>query len=206
MKPEPGVPSKPCLRQDCNTAERPFSVEMGGCGEKRRHVHLATAEHRHCNHWTNLTMPTALHRCCFSTKNIRKSAAWIACTPPRICVQSRARAPFSPIAVGYGRCGNTARSDLCWVATKLVVASLRKSLKRQGLLLPIMLCRACCNSSWTANVRRGHSLQNAVNYWTQSMRRRNNESVRCEHGIGLLHSPYIILENVRSPCRPFHCS
>lgn len=50
----------------------------------------------------------------------------------------------------------------------------------------------------TINVRRGYSLDNAIELWTASMHRRTNESARREHGITLPRSPYIILDDVRS--------
>lgn len=50
----------------------------------------------------------------------------------------------------------------------------------------------------TTNVRRGHTLEDAIDHWTQSMRRRTDESARRAHGITLPRSPYIILDDVRS--------
>lgn len=50
----------------------------------------------------------------------------------------------------------------------------------------------------TTNVRRGHTLEHAIDHWTQSMRRRTDESARRAHGITLPRSPYIILDDVRS--------
>lgn len=50
----------------------------------------------------------------------------------------------------------------------------------------------------TTNVRRGHTLEDAIDHWTQSMRRRTDEGARRAHGITLPRSPYIILDDVRS--------
>lgn len=50
----------------------------------------------------------------------------------------------------------------------------------------------------TLNVRRGYSLENAIELWTASMQRRTSESARREHKITLPRSPYIILDDVRS--------
>jgi hypothetical protein len=49
-----------------------------------------------------------------------------------------------------------------------------------------------------ATVRHGHNLEHAIEHWTQSMRRRTDESARRVHGIILPRSPYIILDDVRS--------
>jgi len=48
------------------------------------------------------------------------------------------------------------------------------------------------------NARRGYSLEKATDHWTQSMRRRTNESARREHRISLPRSRHIILDDVRS--------
>ncbi|KAK1807589.1 hypothetical protein LTR12_018063 [Friedmanniomyces endolithicus] len=50
----------------------------------------------------------------------------------------------------------------------------------------------------TTSARRGYSLDQAIEHWTQSMRRRTDEKTRREHRIGLPRSPYIILDDVRS--------
>lgn len=50
----------------------------------------------------------------------------------------------------------------------------------------------------TLNVRRGYSLENAIELWIASMQRRTSESARREHKITLPRSPYIILDDVRS--------
>lgn len=50
----------------------------------------------------------------------------------------------------------------------------------------------------TLNARRGYSLDKAIDHWTQSMRRRTDESARREHRISLLRSCHIILDDVRS--------
>jgi hypothetical protein len=48
------------------------------------------------------------------------------------------------------------------------------------------------------NARRGYSLEKAINHWTQSMRRRTDESARREHRINFPRSRHIILDDVRS--------
>jgi hypothetical protein len=50
----------------------------------------------------------------------------------------------------------------------------------------------------TMNARRGYSLEKAIDHWTQSMRRRTDESARREHRISLPRSRHIILDDVRS--------
>lgn len=50
----------------------------------------------------------------------------------------------------------------------------------------------------TLNARRGYSLDKAIDHWTQSMRRRTDESARREHRISLPRSRHIILDDVRS--------
>ena len=50
----------------------------------------------------------------------------------------------------------------------------------------------------TLNARRGYSLEKAISHWTQSMRRRTDESARREHRIGLPRSRHTILDDVRS--------
>jgi hypothetical protein len=50
----------------------------------------------------------------------------------------------------------------------------------------------------TINVRRGYSLEKAIDYWTRSMRRRTDEDARREYRISLPRSRYIILDDVRS--------
>jgi hypothetical protein len=53
-------------------------------------------------------------------------------------------------------------------------------------------------SQMTTNVRRGYSLEKAIDHWTRSMRRRTDEDARREHRISLPRSRYIILDDVRS--------
>jgi hypothetical protein len=50
----------------------------------------------------------------------------------------------------------------------------------------------------TLNARRGYSLEKAIDHWTQSMRRRTDESARREHRISLPRSRHVILDDVRS--------
>jgi hypothetical protein len=50
----------------------------------------------------------------------------------------------------------------------------------------------------TMNARRGYSLEKAIDHWTQSIRRRTDETARREHRITLPRSPYVILDDVRS--------
>jgi hypothetical protein len=48
------------------------------------------------------------------------------------------------------------------------------------------------------NAQRGYSLEKAIDYWTQSMRRRIDKSARHEHRINLPRSCHIILDDVHS--------
>lgn len=50
----------------------------------------------------------------------------------------------------------------------------------------------------TLTARRGYSLEKAIDHWTQSIRRRTDESARREHRISLPRSRHIILDDVRS--------
>jgi hypothetical protein len=50
----------------------------------------------------------------------------------------------------------------------------------------------------TLNARHGYSFEKAIDHWTQSMRRRTDESARREHRINLPRSRHIILDDVRS--------
>lgn len=48
------------------------------------------------------------------------------------------------------------------------------------------------------NARKGYSFQEAIDHWTQSMKRRINERARMELGIRLPRSRHVILDDVRS--------